>query len=44
MEHERRGDVVRQVAEYTQRLSHRLCQFAEVHGHGILLINRQLRP
>ena len=44
MEHERRGDVVRQVTEHAQRLTQLLGQLAKVHGHGVLLINGQLRP
>ena len=44
VEHQRGGDVVGQVAEYAQRLTYLLRQLTEVHGHGILLINRQFRP
>jgi 16S rRNA A1518/A1519 N6-dimethyltransferase RsmA/KsgA/DIM1 with predicted DNA glycosylase/AP lyase activity len=34
--------IVRQVAEDAQRLAHFLRQFAEIHGHRILLVNGQL--
>ncbi|MNR31795.1 hypothetical protein D3C85_1493310 [compost metagenome] len=44
MEHQRRGDVVRQVAEHAQRLAQFLGQLSKVHGHGVLLINCQLWP
>ncbi|MNV61126.1 hypothetical protein D3C71_1536200 [compost metagenome] len=42
VEHQRRGDVVRQVTKYAQRLASLLGHFGEVHRHGILLVNGQL--